>query len=155
MEREGFDVARCMVARLMKSMGIQGIIRGKPHRTTISDKKFPCPPHRQSHGHGSLANFYAVLETNAVAAYLLNSSRRQTRCGSDLDMPLTQVDRRQICRLRHDLQYDARRKPKSGNQPFPGEGGIHTISSLIGEGIVIAICCRAIFPSLPIKPIRP
>jgi putative transposase len=41
--REGFDVARCTVARLMKGMGIQGIIRGKPHRTTISDKKFPCP----------------------------------------------------------------------------------------------------------------
>ncbi|MCU7430630.1 IS3 family transposase [Paracoccus denitrificans] len=41
--REGFDVARCTVARLMKSMGIQGIIRGKPHRTTIPDKKAPCP----------------------------------------------------------------------------------------------------------------
>ena len=33
--REDFDVARCTVARLMKDMGIQGIIRGKPHRTTI------------------------------------------------------------------------------------------------------------------------
>jgi transposase InsO family protein len=41
--REGFDLARCTVARLMKSMGIQGIIRGKPHRTTIPDKKAPCP----------------------------------------------------------------------------------------------------------------
>ncbi len=41
--REGFDVARCTVARLMKSMGIQGIIRGRPHRTTIPDKKAPCP----------------------------------------------------------------------------------------------------------------
>ena len=41
--REGFDVARCTVARLMKGMGIQGIIRGKPHRTTIPDKKAPCP----------------------------------------------------------------------------------------------------------------
>jgi putative transposase len=41
--REGFDVARCTVARLMKSMGIQGIIRGKPHRTTIPDKKALCP----------------------------------------------------------------------------------------------------------------
>lgn len=27
----------------MKGMGIQGIIRGKPHRTTIPDKKAPCP----------------------------------------------------------------------------------------------------------------
>jgi hypothetical protein len=31
LRREGFDVARCTVARLMKDMDIQGIIRGKPH----------------------------------------------------------------------------------------------------------------------------
>ena len=43
LRREGVDVARCTVARLMKSMGIQGIIRGKPQKTTIPDKKLPCP----------------------------------------------------------------------------------------------------------------
>lgn len=43
LRREGFDVARCTVARLMKSMGIQGIIRGKPQKTTIPDKRLPCP----------------------------------------------------------------------------------------------------------------
>lgn len=43
LRREGFDVARCTVARLMKSMGIQGIIRGKPNKTTLPDKKLPCP----------------------------------------------------------------------------------------------------------------
>ncbi|MEO0387030.1 MAG: IS3 family transposase [Pseudomonadota bacterium] len=43
LRREGFSVARCTVARLMKDMDIQGIIRGKPHRTTIPDKKAPCP----------------------------------------------------------------------------------------------------------------
>jgi len=41
--REGFDVARCTVVRLMRSMGIQGIMRGKPHRTTIPDRSAPCP----------------------------------------------------------------------------------------------------------------
>ena len=41
--REGIAVARCTVARLMKDMGLQGIIRGKPHRTTTPDKKAPCP----------------------------------------------------------------------------------------------------------------
>ena len=41
--REGITVARCTVARLMKDMGLQGIIRGKPHRTTVPDKKAPCP----------------------------------------------------------------------------------------------------------------
>lgn len=41
--REGHDVARCTVERLMQSMGLQGVIRGKPVRTTISDKAVPCP----------------------------------------------------------------------------------------------------------------
>jgi transposase InsO family protein len=41
--REGYDIARCTVARLMKAMGLQGIIRGKPIPTTISDKGAPCP----------------------------------------------------------------------------------------------------------------
>ena len=41
--REGHQVARCTVARLMKSLGLQGVIRGKPVRTTISDRATPCP----------------------------------------------------------------------------------------------------------------
>lgn len=43
MTREGFTVARCTVERLMKGLGLQGIIRGKPVRTTVSDKAAPCP----------------------------------------------------------------------------------------------------------------
>jgi transposase InsO family protein len=43
MRREGFDVARCTVARLMKDLGLKGVIRVKPVRTTIPDKSAPCP----------------------------------------------------------------------------------------------------------------
>jgi len=43
LRREGQEIARCTVARLMRSMGLQGVIRGKPVRTTISDKAAPCP----------------------------------------------------------------------------------------------------------------
>ena len=43
MMREGFAVARCTVERLMRDMGLAGVIRGKPVRTTISDKAAPCP----------------------------------------------------------------------------------------------------------------
>ena len=43
LRREGFNIARCTVARVMKDMGLQGIFRGKPYRTTISDKKASCP----------------------------------------------------------------------------------------------------------------
>ena len=44
--REGMSVARCTVARLMRSLGLQGVVRGKPVRTTISDKAAPCPQDR-------------------------------------------------------------------------------------------------------------
>jgi putative transposase len=41
--RDGIAVARCTVARLMRAMGLQGAVRGKPVRTTLSDKAVPCP----------------------------------------------------------------------------------------------------------------
>ena len=41
--REGFSVARCTVARLMRANGIEGAVRGRPLRTTFSDKAAPCP----------------------------------------------------------------------------------------------------------------
>jgi putative transposase len=43
MRREGRTVARRTVERLMRSMGIQGAVRGKPVKTTIGDKAAPCP----------------------------------------------------------------------------------------------------------------
>jgi putative transposase len=43
LKREGQGVARCTVERLMKRLGLQGAIRGKPIKTTLSDKKSPCP----------------------------------------------------------------------------------------------------------------
>jgi transposase InsO family protein len=43
LKREGFEVARCTVARLMRAMGLEGIVRGKIIRTTKSDKAAPCP----------------------------------------------------------------------------------------------------------------
>jgi putative transposase len=41
--REGETVARCTVERLMRRMGLQGAMRGKPVKTTVSDKAAPCP----------------------------------------------------------------------------------------------------------------
>jgi transposase InsO family protein len=43
LSRDGFEIARCTVSRLMKIMGLKGVIRGKPHRTTFIDKAAPCP----------------------------------------------------------------------------------------------------------------
>ncbi|MFD0939007.1 IS3 family transposase, partial [Methylobacterium trifolii] len=41
--REGIVVARCTVARLMRAMGLKGVVRGKPVRTTIPDPAASCP----------------------------------------------------------------------------------------------------------------
>jgi putative transposase len=41
--REGFRVARCTVERLMKRLGLRGVVRGKVVKTTHSDKATPCP----------------------------------------------------------------------------------------------------------------
>lgn len=43
LQREGVVVARCTVERLMRKLGIAGVIRGKTVRTTISDNSAPCP----------------------------------------------------------------------------------------------------------------
>jgi len=43
MLREGFVVARCTVERLMAELGLHGVTRGKPIRTTVQDKATPCP----------------------------------------------------------------------------------------------------------------
>jgi putative transposase len=41
--REGKEVARCTVARLMRGMGLQGAVRGREVRTTVSNPAAPCP----------------------------------------------------------------------------------------------------------------
>jgi transposase InsO family protein len=42
LKREGAGVARCTVERLMRTMGLKGVLRGKPIKTTISNKAAPC-----------------------------------------------------------------------------------------------------------------
>jgi transposase InsO family protein len=43
MRREGIKVAKCTVERLMRTMGLAGIRRGKKTITTVSNPKAPCP----------------------------------------------------------------------------------------------------------------
>jgi transposase InsO family protein len=43
LNREGIRVARCTVERLMRAMGLAGVVRGKVVRTTVQDGKAVCP----------------------------------------------------------------------------------------------------------------
>ncbi|WP_329493937.1 IS3 family transposase [Kitasatospora herbaricolor] len=42
--RAGHEVARCTVERLMRELGIEGVIRGRRRRTTIPEPAAPRPP---------------------------------------------------------------------------------------------------------------
>jgi hypothetical protein len=70
LRREGFAVARCTVERLMASLGLQGAIRGKPVRTTISDKAVPCPlDHVNRQFHALRPNALWVSDFTYVATW--------------------------------------------------------------------------------------
>ena len=70
LQREGFDAARCTVARLMRAMGLEGIIRGKPIRTTVSDKAAPCPlDHVNRQFHAPAPNMLWVSDFTYVATW--------------------------------------------------------------------------------------
>ena len=43
LQREGFTVARCTVERLMRELGLQGVIRGRRFKTTIADDAMARP----------------------------------------------------------------------------------------------------------------
>ena len=61
--REGIEAARCTTARLMKQMGLAGVVRGKPVKTTISNPAVPCPRdkvNRQFHASGPNALWVSI-----------------------------------------------------------------------------------------------
>jgi putative transposase len=43
LNREGIEVARCTVERLMRAMGLRGAVRGRKYKTTIVDEASPRP----------------------------------------------------------------------------------------------------------------
>jgi transposase InsO family protein len=44
LRRKGIEVARCTVERLMRELGIEGVIRGQRRRTTVAEPSAPRPP---------------------------------------------------------------------------------------------------------------
>ena len=70
LRREGVAVARCTVERLMANLGLQGVIRGKLVRTTISDKAAPCPlDHVNRQFHAPMPNMLWLSDFTYVATW--------------------------------------------------------------------------------------
>ncbi len=68
--REGIGIARCTTARLMAEMGLAGVIRGKPVKTTISNPAAPCPrDHVNRQFHAASPNALWVSDFTYVATW--------------------------------------------------------------------------------------
>jgi putative transposase len=69
LRREGLAVARCTTARLMRQMGLAGVIRGKPVKTTINPAA-PCPRDKENRQfRASRPNMLWVSEFTYVATW--------------------------------------------------------------------------------------
>ena len=68
--REGYRVARCTVARLMKQLGLRGVVRGKVVKTTHSDKAVACPRDQVNrHFHAERPNALWVSDFTYVSTW--------------------------------------------------------------------------------------
>ena len=65
--RKGHNVARGTVARLMQTLGLQGVTRGKPVRTKIGDKTAPCPRQCSGRDHQRTLQGRGHSSTRAMA----------------------------------------------------------------------------------------
>lgn len=122
MKREGIDVARCTVARLMRQMGLKGVVRGRSVRTTIPDHSAPCPLDRVNRQFKSpRPNALWVSDFTYVAswagfiyvAFVIDAFARRI------------VGWRVSRSAKADFVLDALEQALHQRQPFAGEGLVH------------------------------
>jgi len=70
LNREGIEIARCTVARLMGDMGLAGAVRGKAMKTTTSNPAAPCPEDRVNRAfHAPRPNVLWLSDFSYVATW--------------------------------------------------------------------------------------
>ena len=129
MKREGIDVARCTVARLMRSMGMKGVVRGKPVKTTISDKATPCPLDRVNRQfQAPRPNALWVSDFTYVATW-----RGFVYVAFVIDTFARRIVGWRVSRTAHaDFVLDALEQALHDRRPFAGEGLVHHCSPHVG-----------------------
>ncbi|SHJ89826.1 Transposase InsO and inactivated derivatives [Shimia gijangensis] len=100
MRREGFYILRCTVARLMKDIGIEGVIRGKKPKTTVLGKALPCPLERVNRQfHAPAPNVLWVSDFTYVATwqgFVYVAARHWARTNGAVNRSLIDVFARRI-----------------------------------------------------------
>jgi transposase InsO family protein len=122
LSREGIEVARCTVERLMGDMGLQGAVRGRKRRTTVSigganrpldlvDRDFAAG--RPNQLWVADLTYVATWSGFAYVAFVMDAFSRRI------------VGWRASTRLRSDLALDALEQALWERQEEPTEGLIH------------------------------
>jgi len=122
MNREGLSVARCTVERLMKSMELQGIVRGKSVRTTISDKAAPCPLDRVNRQfHAPAPNMLWVSDFTYVSTWA-----GMMYVAFVIDVFARRIVGWRVSRsMQASFVLDALEQALAARRPFAGGGLIH------------------------------
>ncbi len=71
--RDGIDVARCTVARLMRRMGLRGAVRGKAVKPTISN---PSTPRPADHVNRRFSHPIASSRSSMIAGIFTSGAKR-------------------------------------------------------------------------------
>jgi transposase InsO family protein len=122
LRREGHDVARCTVARLMRVMGLQGAVRGKPIKTTHSDKAAPCPRDHVNRQFQVVApNMLWVSDFTYVATW-----QGFVYVAFVIDAFARRIVGWRVSRSQHaGFVLDALEQALAARRPFAGQGLVH------------------------------
>jgi len=118
LNREGIEVARCTVERLMRRMGLQGVIRGKVVRTTIADSRLPCPLDRVNR------QFKASRPNELWVSDFTYVSTWQGWLYVAFVIDVYGRDDQRVVQGRTDTQASALEDPRSGRAGDPELGGL-------------------------------
>ncbi|CAH2598828.1 Mobile element protein (plasmid) [Rhodovastum atsumiense] len=147
LQREGIDVARCAVARLMREMGLQGAVRGKTIKTTTRDAATPCPADRVNRQFGAprpnalwLSDFtyVATWQGFIYVAFVIDAFARRI------------VGWRVSRTARADFVLDALEQALHDRRPVPNGGLIHHSD----RGVQLGFKWSSQHPCAPISAVR-
>ena len=101
LKREGGAVARCTTARLMRRLGLRGVVRGKVVKTTHGDKATPCPrdqvnrQFKAARPNALWVSDFTYVSTSARTDFVLDALEQalHARCRADDERLIHHSDR--------------------------------------------------------------
>ncbi len=129
MMQEGCAISRCTMEPLMREIGLARGIRGKPVRTTISDRAAPCPrDHVNRQFYAPAPNMQWVSDSPYVATGAGSSTSALRQVQDRLHHRQPRPPGRRMACQRNNISHSS--QTRSG-KPFTAAGRSHVAASFI------------------------